>query len=397
MKNLFILVLLCWVLESYAQDPVLLKSDSAEFQLDVHVESADDWNRLFTRSTGWFGGDGIYTIPIDGIDMPGRNGRLKTLFIFSDTMFGQINDGKLQAGSKMVHNSVAIVTGNKPEQDQIHFYGANQPKEKFVTVFTPETPHSKEGEYYWLGDGFVNHELDNTTYIFGYRIRNTGAKVFGFEEVGNTLIAIPKGSKFPFINHRQIDTPFFISKKDKKQNGSFGAGILANTKQAGAPAPDGFIYVYGVAGSTKEVLVARVLPKDFEDFTAWTYWDGSRWNKDIDHVTSITDRASNELSVTPLADGRYALVFQIDGIGSSVGLRVGLSPKGPFGPIQELWQCPEVKLNKNYFVYNAKAHPHLSKKGELLISYNVNSFDFLNDLSSDPHLYRPRFIRVQLD
>src|SRR5690606_33950238 len=116
-----------------------------------------------------------------------------------------------------------------------------------------------------------------TTYIFGYRIRNTGAKVFGFEEVGNTLIAIPKGSAPPFSDYRQFDTPLYISKNDK-QNGSFGAGILVNIELAGVPNPDGFIYVYGFVGSKKKVLVARVLPADFEDFEQWTYWDGAKWN-----------------------------------------------------------------------------------------------------------------------
>lgn len=279
----------------------------------------------------------------------------------------------------------------------MEFFGDDDPLNEVNTLFTPETPKTKKGEYYWLGDGFVNHALDNTTYIFGYRIRNTGAKVFGFEEVGNTLIAIPKGSKPPFTDYRQFDTPLFIENDDKQQNGSFGAGILVNTRQAGASDPDGFIYVYGVRGPKKEVLVARTLPKDFENFSNWCYWDGSQWVDDIGKVQSIADRASNELSVTPLPDGRYIMIFQMDGIGSSVGLRIGLSPVGPFGPVQEVWTCPEVQLGKGYYVYNAKAHPHLSEKGELLVSYNVNSFDFINDLNENPQLYRPRFIRIKFD
>jgi hypothetical protein len=32
----------------------------------------------------------------------------------------------------------------------------------------------------------------------------------------------------------------------------------------------------------------------------------------------------------------------------------------------------------------------------LLISYNVNAFDFLNEIKETPNLYRPRFIRVRL-
>lgn len=397
MRYILVSILLCRVFVGFSQDPVLLHKDSAAFQLNYRVEAAGDWDLLFKRNHGWFGGDGIYSIPMNGIETQGREEEIKTLFIFSDTMFGDIREGELQPGSKMVNNSVAILTGRQPRNTNMLFYGDDQPVDSTSTLFAPKTVQSKEGEYYWLGDGFVNQALDFTTYIFGYRIRNTGAKVFGFEEVGNTLIAIPKGSEPPFSDYRQFDTPLYVSKDDNQQKGSFGAGILVNTELAGVPNPDGFIYVYGVMGSEKKVLVARVRPEDFEAFEQWRYWDGTKWDADINGATEIVDRASNELSVSPLDDGRYVMVFQKDGIGSSVGLRVGLSPVGPFGPIHEIWQCPEPAANKNYFVYNAKAHPHLSEKGELLISYNVNSFDFLKDLNLDPQLYRPRFIRIKFD
>src|SRR5205085_5944502 len=98
---------------------------------------------------------------------------------------------------------------------------------------------------------------------------------------------------------------------------------------------------------------------------------------------------------TQLKDGRYAMVFQTDGIGTTVGLRLSNSPKGPFGPIIKIWECQEPKIGKNFIVYNAKVHSNLSKPNELLISYNVNSFDFWKDILTYPNLYRPRFIKVK--
>ncbi|WP_262247436.1 DUF4185 domain-containing protein [Parapedobacter soli] len=363
--------------------------------LSYTVEDAPEWTGLFDRTSGWFGADGIFTIPLHGVDTPQSTQGSKTLLVFSDTMIGEIEDGELQPGSVMINNSVATLDGTTPDEDRIQFFWDSDSAGKPTSVFVPQTPQTQPGEYYWLGDGFVNQELDNTTYVFGYRIRHTDAAVFPFEEVGNTLIAIPAGSQPPFKDHRQMDTPFFIRDPvDNGNNGSFGAGIFVNTIAAGAPDPDGYVYVYGVRGPKKHVLVARVAPKDFEHFTAWRFWDGAGWNIDIDKAAPIADRASNELSVTPLPDGRYALVFQTDGIGTSVGLRIGLSPAGPFGPIKELWDCPEVE-QKGLFVYNAKAHFNLSEKNELLISYNVNSFDFLADIKKTPNLYRPRFIRVK--
>jgi hypothetical protein len=82
------------------------------------------------------------------------------------------------------------------------------------------------------------------------------------------------------------------------------------------------------------------------------------------------------------------------GMSSTVAMRIGASPVGPFGPIIKLYDCPESKENKNYFMYNAKAHPSLSKPGELLISYNVNSFEFWKEIQTKPTLYRPRFLKL---
>jgi hypothetical protein len=59
-----------------------------------------------------------------------------------------------------------------------------------------------------------------------------------------------------------------------------------------------------------------------------------------------------------------------------------------------IYTCPEPALDPDTLVYNAKAHPHLSKTGELLISYNVNTMDFWGDFFNDADLYHPRFIKL---
>lgn len=365
--------------------------------LHFTVEKAPEWTVLFNRKQGWFGADGIFSIPLNGIDT-GSDENDTTLLIFSDTMIGEIINGKLKPGYKMIHNSIAYFKGSVPKEENIHFIWDTTADGKPESIFKPATPAAQKEDYYWLGDGFVNKELHNNIYIFAYRIRDIKDTVFGFKEVGNCLLIIPKGSRAPFKNIRQLDTPFFLEGNGNNASdyGSLGAGIFVNTKSAGAPNPDGYVYVYGVKGKDKGVIVARVLPKDFENFSKWNYWDGNKWNSNIHSITSITNRASNELSLTPLPDGRYALVFQVDGISRFVGMRIGLSPVGPFGPIITLWNCKDDLLTKNFITYNAKVHANLSTSNELLISYNVNSFDFFNEILLYPNLYRPRFLRVKL-
>ena len=359
------------------------------------VEDAPEWTNLFKRTSGWFGADGIFSIPENGIDNDTNN--TQTVLLFSDTMIGEIKDGKAQPGFTMIHNSVGILDGSAPIEDNLKFYWAKKLNGAPESLFIPSTPISHEGEYYWLGDGFVNHEMNDNTYIFGYRMKDIpGVNTFGFEQVGSTFIIIPKGSKPPFTNARQIDNPLFVFNTNITESMAFGSAILDNSKKAGITNGDGFVYVYGVRGADKNLVAARVLPADFEKADSWTFWNGSAWINDINGVANITNHVSNELSVTPLADGRYAMFFQVDGLSSKIGLRLGSSPVGPFGPIIEIYDCKnELENVKGIFAYNAKAHPALSKPGELLISYNVNSFDFFSVITDNPNLYRPRFITVK--
>ncbi|MEL7589268.1 MAG: DUF4185 domain-containing protein [Prolixibacteraceae bacterium] len=364
-----------------------LRPDTSNFQFTV--EEAPDWTALFNRTSGWFGADGIFAIPLNGKDNTPATDNTLTMLLFSDTMIGEINNDSLQPGSVMVNNTVAYLRGPEPKENQISFHWAKDSTGKPVALFVPETAQAAKGDYYWLGDGFVNTERANTTYIFAYRMRKLDANDdWSFKEMETVLLALPAKSEVPFNGQRQIAFPF------RFDDGGFGAGIFVNTKEAGAPEPDGYVYVYGVRGKGKRLMVARVTPEDFEDFGAWRFWDGEGWSNDLNRVAYIASNVSNELSVSALPDGRYALVYQAGGMSSTVCLRLGETPCGPFGAETSVWECKEGQ-QKNIFTYNAKAHPHLSAPGELLISYNVNAFDFFNEIKARPNLYRPRFIKLK--
>ncbi len=367
-------------------------STLATKQLRYTVEAAPEWTSLFKRESGWFGADGVFSIPLSGVDKVGNVDNRETLLLFSDTYIGEVKNGKPQPGNSMVNNTVAIVQGNSGAPDSIRFFYKNEGNGTPQTFFVPANTTGKK-EHFWLGDGFVNRERQNTLYLFAYHIQITGPGVFDFIEPDVSLIAVPaNSSRPPFNQQRQLKTPLHI-KTASLGEGNFGAGILANTKWAGAPHPDGYVYVYACVGADKNLVAARVKPKDFEDFSRWTYWNGQAWTKNMEQLKGITNAVSNELSVTPLPDGRFALIFQVMGLSDKVGMRIGASPVGPFGDIQEIWRTPEA--DQGLFCYNAKAHPNLSKPGELLISYNTITPDFWNDIQKDAHIYRPRFIRLK--
>ena len=276
----------------------------------------------------------------------------------------------------------------------IHFYYKKDSAGNPSSMFEPHTPNSKPGEYYWMGDGLVDHALDSTLYIFAYRIKNIAGSIYPFEDVGLSLIAIPKNSKPPYPNQHQLDVPFFL--EGSKGKVVFGISILSNTIGAGALHPDGYIYIYGIRGINKELLVARVKDYQFEKFNEWKFWDGATWNEDINNAVALTQRVSNEMSVSFTQDGRVVATYEQDVDSPNIMLQVGENPWGPFQPAKKIWETPEIYDGIDYYTYNAKAHPQLSKPGELLISYNVNSFQFEKDLKAHPNFYHPRFITVKL-
>jgi len=376
--------------------PVAIAQTKANVDLEhlkYTVEEAPDWTNLFIRTSGsgWFGADGIYLLPADGARSKGDRASSKNMFIFSDSMIGEVDNGVL-GPNKMVHNTVALLNGDEPNKQNIDFKWATDADGKPVSMFIPNTPSVQKGEYFWLGDGFYNTATQKT-YIFGYRMKTMDSKDdWSFRQFGTSLIVLPKGSKPPFKDQQQIETPLFY--KDQGNDGCFGLGIFVNTKEAGAPSPDGYVYVYGVRGHGN-MIVARVQPKDFEDFKEWRYWDGSAWNTDMEKALPLIGGVSNELSLSPLPDGRYILVYLNGGMGSEVAMRIGASPVGPFGSVHKLYDAKVS--NPKYYTYNAKAHPSISKPGELIITYNQNSYDFTNQLKLNPNLYHPYFLRMKFE
>ncbi|QRR01327.1 DUF4185 domain-containing protein [Dyadobacter sandarakinus] len=370
------------------------RGDAAQQEIDEKhftAEPAPDWTNLFVRKSGWFGGDGIFAIPLSGKD-DGKSDSL--LFLFSDTMVGEIRNDTLQPGFVMVNNSVALLKGKAPVSSNLAFRIAGE-KNAYKAIFTPDTNKPDKDTYLWLGDGFANPDAGKDVFIFAYQITNTHDKSpFPFKETGNVLIRIPAGSPFPYAGQQQKSLPF-NNYRSGEETISFGAGVFNNTEGAGEPDADGFVYVYGIKGKNKQLVTARVKPGAIDSFDQWEFRNSSGWSRDVKSAGAISDSVSNEMSVSRLGKGKYALVYQLGGILPEICMQVGPTPAGPFGKRIILYKTTSDIRDTDLFTYNAKAHPALSAPGELLISYNVNSFQFFDVLPKKPDLYRPRFVRVK--
>src|SRR3546814_180348 len=183
--------------------------------LDFTVTEAAELIALFDRTSGWFGADCIFALPLSGVDQAG--GSDSTMLIFSDNMVGEIKDGQLGEWT-MVNNTVAYLKGSEPDESKISFHWKKGMNEKPETFFVPATPSAEKGDYYWLGDGFVNTEKDHATYIFAYRMRNLSSDAWSFSEMGNVLIKLPPGSRPPFSDQQQIETPLSFQDPENKRS-----------------------------------------------------------------------------------------------------------------------------------------------------------------------------------
>lgn len=368
-------------------------SEPSDYQGEVEVsystELVSDWTDLFKRENGWFGGDGIFAVPLSGKDEDPSQG---VVFLFSDTMYGTIQDGVLREGFKMVHNSVMEFDGHSVSESSTSFK-VKMDGENPTSMFVPQHQGPEGKDYYWFGDGFVNAAKDSVFYVFGHRIRDIeDAALFPFVELGTDLISIPRGSTFPYEDAEQVVIPF--SEDNGPVSTSYGVGVFENTLASGATNPDEYIYVYGLRGITKELVSARVPAESFEDFSTWSFYDGQGWSENPLSAVALADSVSNEMSISEIGHGKYALIYQLGGIFPNIMMQIGDSPTGPFGPRRQLWDTRRDIDEPGLFTYNAKAHPAISKEGELLISYNVNSSDFFNQVLEYPQLYRPRFLKV---
>jgi len=352
---------------------------------------ADEWDNLLDRNSGWTGADGIYSIPLNGYDAPSNSPADSQLILFSDTFIGEVDSNNHRYNPSLINNTLALLQSNNPDPNDIQFFWGTDSSNSPKTVFVPNTPNTDSGDWYWLMDGIT---LNDFIYVFALRL-NSASGVFGFEVNGVALLKFTMDSENFISDVEQFDTPLFIKNELENWEIVLGQAIMPMTSISGNPSPDGYIYIYGPksGSSGKGLIAARVLPEEIENFTQWQYWNGTEWGTEIENCAPITTGISQEFSVTPIGNNKYLLVYQT---GNSVAIRTGETPTGPFGIFYLVYNCPEVLLDPDIFIYNAKAHPNLSYQDELLVSYNVNTYDFF-DHFSNADIYRPRFIFLKIN
>ena len=358
---------------------------------------ASEWTALFDRreKAGWLGADGIYSVALDGNDTFGSaTADTNTFFIFSDTLMGlSSKSGKLTYNAGMPAQSSAIFNGNEAEGGTITFVYGNGGNGKLGQHMF--------GEHKWMLDCYVQ---DSTLYILGFPEQS-------WKPTQIDLISIPIRDGAPvYGEYRETENVKELWHKiGDEYLYAFGIGITASTAAAGATEPDGYIYVYGYRDAMKEMsrkdlIVGRIHETDFPDFSKFTYWNGEGWGNNIEESAVLLTDVSCEMSVSYIPvgpyEGKYIAIYTQYTRSSNIMYAIADTPYGPFDTPIKCYHAAEhgevgASGEGTRVVYNAKAHPHLSKGDKLLISYNVNvEGDGVEQWTTD---YHPRFIWLDLD
>lgn len=323
-----------------------------------------DWERaLAGNGTGWCGGDGIFSVPL---------GAGRTLWLFGDTFLGRIADGRRDR-CILVNNTIAVTgTAAGGAIRPRFFWGRDGARP--AAYFPPLTP----GRYFWPLHGIVR---GGTLYVFLMEIEGTGmGEAFAFRLAGNALAVIDRPDRDPLLwKPRLLRLPHGRATDDDSI--LWGTALL--------PAGNG-VHVYGYrerkekeTGRVARELVRAVVPRRLESFAGWR----------ID-LTPLADEIAVEHSVSRLPGGRL-LLCHTRGLHDPTAItRIARRPGAPFGPPAPLF-TPPLPEGRRGFAYAAKLHPHLADRRGELLTWVVNSLDFM-ELFSDASLYTPRADRVRV-
>lgn len=378
-----------------------------------------DWkyNKLFTRTRGWNGGDGVLTVGLpDG----------SVFWTFNDSFYGKVNaadrsrgDCNFPRNSVMLQKATDGVLG-ETEDDLIWLADYVNWTDPSAERYFHSRTHLRhpDGEktvdeilagdidqdrVYWSGDGTIYDGKLQMLWMgtASKELRALGTSIATYSLDGT----IPEG-------YYLDDIPDYLPKKGNYlYREKVTHQINDNAVSYGSTlceADDGHTYLYGTNGYG--VLVARTATHDL--YSKWQYYvrpeEGSDlvWQDEYptaEQMERSQIMENNHQCNMPwvFKDGDYYyMTAQGPYFAREVYIYRSKSPYGPFGEKRLLFVLPgqldKLGPTAYHWLYMVNLHPALSRAGELVFTTNSDPDDFwknFNDPGSADY-YRPFFYRV---
>ena len=390
-----------------AQEEVLNTIDPAwELELmetNGYVMAFKDkkYDKLFTRTLGWNGGDGVLTTLL-----PDGN----AFWSFNDSFYGVVEgETRARKDCSFPRNSIMVQTPGDEEENLVWLAD-------FVQTTTPEAPryyqarthirHPKaslsddkiqEGEIdqdwlYWAGDATV---CNNKLQVLWNGVDNTNLDALMRHEgiclATYSLEGTPGDDNYMKLisaDHHFNDVDIY----------GYGSTLWEDE--------DGHIYLYG-SYNNYDMIVARTARHDLT--SPWEYYVGDEqgnfsWQNTYPTEEEVKRSRIQETDCSMpwvfKKGDTYYMLAQAKWFGREMYIFRSDKPYGPFVDCKRLFGFSDFldKLGdqtcQNLYMINL--HPHLSRNGELVFSTNTdpkNFWDNFNAVGSADY-YRPYFYRV---
>jgi len=337
----------------------------------------------FPDKDGWYGGDGAYSVKLDG---------RRTLWLFGDTFVacpGWRNDRVDM--DVVLGTTMGISTCSTDNQFSIKYYLEHKDG-KYVSSFSRD-------EWLWPQDPFI---VNNVLYIplIAITPTNQEGEVFNFKVSGHKFARVqdfsaadPREWSYDYVdltsflapeisafaatsvvhNNHVYFYPFYVNMKD---NLSIFGNILARIPSDKINHPQGAIEYYTKEGSWEKVLKPE-------------------------NVKIVLDAGVSELSVRyHAADKKWIAVYMtIQNKGNQLFYQTADQPEGPWSKPKALdVKVPEVDpqsplYDQGNFCYAGKEHIEFSRDKNLVVTYVCNSSEDMQSQNSflrrNLFLYRP--------
>ena len=384
----------------------------------VQVYKDLKYNKLFTRSRGWNGGDGVLSVGLPNGDV---------LWTFNDSFYGLVGKDRTRGQNNFPRNSIMVQKAHngvlgETDNDLVwladYVNWTDSTKERYFQCRThlrhPEgekTPEEIErgdidqGLVYWSGDGTVYNNKLQMLWVgtVSNELRSVGTALATYSLDGN----MPKGYYLP-------DIPDYLPKQgnylymesvnhDLNQNAvSYGSTLCEDTD-------DGHTYLYGCT-NIYTVVVARTLSHDLSSH--WQYYvKDSQTGQYAWQDEYPADAARNQSGIVQggflcnmpwvFRDGDYYyMVAQGPYFSTDMYIYRSKTPYGPFKDQRFLFSLPKtidkIGDQQYYQLYMVNLHPELSREGELVFTTNTSCQDFWDNFNKpgSADYYRPFFYRV---
>jgi hypothetical protein len=373
----------------------------------------ETWNAVFARTDDWTGGDVAGSIDL---------GDNRTVWTFGDTWYGPVRDGKHAAGSLLINNSLAVhkhqPDHQAPAADALQFLAGGSDTEGGPTAWAkPLNANESDDEkrtWFWANGGGIvvpgneAHGARLIIFLFHLGKRADGNGIWSFQSVGGAMAIVDRLDDPPSKwQPRIVSIPHCVASQpaqtratrddQKRRETSWGVSAVRDDRSP-------YLFLYGVrvvSPLNKQLLLARVPADSIEKFDQWKFFVGKdRWSSQFADSVAIADNVPSELSISKYVDAQetttWIMIHSEPLFGSRIMARTAARPEGPWSESKPIYTVPDVSRNESYFTYAAKGHLHLSRPGELLVSYLVNSHDF-NAMVNDASIYRPKFIRIPIE